>query len=112
MESNLNNQIDDSFLINDNPLETLNELQTQSNDQSIINQHESDYIRTLLSEEDLQIIGFPNLESNLPTLNNLVNNTINELNNLELKNEEDHIDTSSDSAISSMSRPVIRIFFF
>lgn len=123
------------ILINSNPSETLNELQqttSNQNDETIYkkqqnqladssiqptcsttnvttNQLDSDnYIHELLSDEDLQIIGFPNLQSNLPILEDLVESVDdlnNNLNNLELTNE-DHIEVSSDSAISSMSRSV------
>lgn len=115
---------DSNVLINNNPTETLNELQAykqenQSTDKSIqpacsvantsATQLDSDnYIHELLSDEDLQMIGFPNLQTNLPILEDLVQSVddLNDnLNNLELTNE-DYNEASSDSAVSSMSRSV------
>jgi hypothetical protein len=117
---------DNSHLINNNPSTTLNELQnkpTNSFEQqqpscstidNTTNQLDSDnYIHELLSDEDLQMIGFSNLQTNLPILEDLVESVDDlntNLNNLELTNE-DRIEVSSDSAISSMSRSVCFIIF-
>ena len=73
---------------------------------TITNEIDSDnYIHELLSDEDLQMIGFPNLQP--PCLEDLAEASgVNDLNdNLDSTNE-DRIEVSSDSAISSMSRSV------
>ena len=109
LELLINNNDFSSILNQDN--ETLYECNHKLSDSTaqITNQIDPDYIHELLSDEDLQMIGFPNLRA--PCLDEVGEASgISHLNdNLELTNE-DRIEVSSDSAISSMSRSVSTSF--
>jgi len=87
------NSEDLSSVINQNLHINQNEAYDQSTTSNQLNS--DNYIHELLSDEDLQMIGFSNLHQ--PHLDDCLND------NLDLTNE-DHIEVSSDSAISSMSR--------
>lgn len=98
------NELEESNLINRKLI-----VSSQEATSSQTNQIDQDnYINQMLSEEDFQIIGFQDLQTNLPVC--LVDDfeeipDSRESVNLDLINE-DHIEVSSDSAISSMSRSV------